>query len=384
MAETVVSTPRGQFEVVRPHTLAVSPLRAWSAADQLVLDELAIDDLGRLLVVNDEFGALTVALAASEPVSWGDSALSRAAIDANLARNDLAALGSERHLGGDQRPTGLFDTIVVRVPKTLALLEYQLRLLRPDCGPNTRIVGAAMARHIHRTTLAAFEQYLGPTTSSLATRKARLLHVHSIEAPSTGDDTELAGTSFVTRRNVTVVEAPGTFSAGHVDAGSGLLLDVLCDQAESLPRLTARVADLGCGNGVLSATMAKHRPQAHFALFDVSDLAIWSARQTWQANALAPDRAAFVVADGFGATEPGSFDVVITNPPFHQGHARDGDLTDRLLADAAQALAPDGAIYVVAQRHLNMHTRLARSFTDVQVLSKHPTHVVLRAKQKDL
>ena len=75
----------------------------------------------------------------------------------------------------------------------------------------------------------------------------------------------------------------------------------------------------------------------------------------------------------------GSVDIVITNPPFHQGHALDSAMTDRLLAAAARVLQPGGTAYVVAQRHENLHTRMLQWFTDVEVVSKHPSHVVLQA-----
>ena len=103
-----------------------------------------------------------------------------------------------------------------------------------------------------------------------------------------------------------------------------------------------------------------------------------AATETWDANNLG-DRMTAQVSDGFKDMSDGSIDMVITNPPFHQGHALDSAMTDRLLAAAARVLQPGGTAYVVAQRHENLHTRMLQWFTDVEVVSKHPSHVVLQA-----
>ena len=62
------------------------------------------------------------------------------------------------------------------LPRQLALLEQQLRALREVVTPETRIIAAAKARDVHNSTLALFEKILGTTTTSLAWKKARLIH----------------------------------------------------------------------------------------------------------------------------------------------------------------------------------------------------------------
>jgi len=374
VAETELQTPRGTVNIRRPHTSDSSPLRGWSAADQLILDHLGKDDLGSVLVVNDEFGALAVALADVQVTTWGDSVFSRTAVLQNL---DLNGLGSDNItlVAGDSQPRGHFDTIVIRLPKTTALLAYQLQVLASLATPATRFLGVGMARHIHRSTLELFET-LGPTVSSKATRKARLLRVQPIGRVH---DVGLTPTTetFVTAAGIRVVELPGTFSAGHVDAGTALLIEVLC--GDGRPQDEPRVADLGCGNGVLATSVARSWGSGTYTLLDTSDLAIAAAKQTWQQNGLDPAACDARAKDGFEGIEDGFFDVVITNPPFHQGHAVDRDMTDRLLSDAARVLTSDGRLYVVAQRHLQIHTRLKRWFGHVETRSQHPTHVVLAA-----
>jgi 16S rRNA G1207 methylase RsmC len=68
-----------------------------------------------------------------------------------------------------------FDLVLIKVPKTLALLEYQLSVLREICAPETVFIGGGMVKTIHTSTLKLFEKYLGATTSSRAVKKARLI-----------------------------------------------------------------------------------------------------------------------------------------------------------------------------------------------------------------
>ena len=253
-------TPRSRVQLRRPHTQKASPLRAWSAADQLVLDHLGDTDVGRTLVVNDEFGALTCGLAHAGPTVWTDSVMSRTAIAANMKANDLEAIERARWIHGDELPQGEFDTVVVRVPKTSALLEHQLRAVRAVSAPSAQIVGTGMVRHIHTSTVEAFEQHVGTTTTSRASRKARLIHA-APTARTTGPPA-LVPTEFTTGSGLRIAQYPGTFSAGHLDVGSALLLDVLAEQDQ--PPGGAVVADLGCGNGVLAAEMARRWQHAHF------------------------------------------------------------------------------------------------------------------------
>ncbi len=69
------------------------PLRAWDAADEYLLRDFAERNTDaerpRILLVNDAFGALGVALAEFGPTSWSDSFFTREALAHNLAENDL-------------------------------------------------------------------------------------------------------------------------------------------------------------------------------------------------------------------------------------------------------------------------------------------------------
>ena len=75
--------------------------------------------------------------------------------------------------------------LLIKIPKTSALLKQQLlsikTLIKDDCV----IIGAGMTKHIHNSTLKLFSDILGTTKSSLAKKKARLIF-SQIDTPNNG------------------------------------------------------------------------------------------------------------------------------------------------------------------------------------------------------
>ena len=63
MGERILEVPQGRFEIDRHPPRPRQPLRAWDAADEFVLTWAAEQVLPEpIVVVNDGFGALSIAL----------------------------------------------------------------------------------------------------------------------------------------------------------------------------------------------------------------------------------------------------------------------------------------------------------------------------------
>ena len=348
-------------------------MRAHDAADALALAELDSSALATpILVVNDAFGGLTLPLAAvADSVDvWTDSVLAETAIGRNLEVNgiDVGRVGFGPGAGGD--PFGL---VIVKVPKTLAFLRQQLVAVREVVGPETRIIGAGMVRHIHTSTIEAFESIIGPTVTSLAKRKARLIHPvfdadRNPEAPTP--------TRYVTDGGIEVVSHPNVFSATRLDNGTRLLLEHLptCDDGTD-------VLDLGCGNGVVGASLAASLVGGLVTFTDVSRSAIASAKATWAANHDGRP-ARFVATDTADGVPDSSIDVVLVNPPFHDQHVVGSETAERMFRAARRVLRPGGRIVVVGNRHLGYHTRLPKLFADVEVKGSNPKFVVWSGRKR--
>jgi 16S rRNA (guanine1207-N2)-methyltransferase len=362
-------------------------LRAWDAADEYALDHIAehAAAASHLAVVNDAFGALTTALVRDRPGtpirSIVDSHTSLLATRHNLGLNDLD--GPVTFVCGPAAIDGTpVEAAIVKIPRTLGLLEDQLRRLRSALHPEAVIVGAGMTRHIHSSTLGLFEGIIGPTTTSLARKKARLIHATldpdlDPEAfrgegpfPTAFESDDGHGSRF------TVYGHGGVFSRERLDAGTGVLL-------EHVPQTTGakRIVDLGCGSGILGTRAALENSEASLLFVDDSYAAVESARLTFR-GACGPDREAeFRATDALHGIEGNSADLILNNPPFHDGQVKGDAIAWSMFTGAKRVLRPGGELWVVGNRHLGYHDKLRRIFGNCETVSSHPKFVVLVARR---
>ena len=183
----LLDSPFAQLDLIRQPEQHNDPLQAFDAADEYLLSYLAEqqpDAATRVLVLNDSFGALAASLAGRVLVtSSGDSFLAAQGLEKNLVRNGKA-FDAVPFIPASQLPGGPFDRVLIRVPKTLALLEEQLIRLQGQLAPGAEVIAAAMVKHLPRAAGELLERYIGPMHASLALKKARLLIATVGERPA--------------------------------------------------------------------------------------------------------------------------------------------------------------------------------------------------------
>ncbi|GAA3191104.1 methyltransferase [Streptomyces virens] len=377
-----MTTPWGELALARFPEDPRDRLRAWDASDAYLLRHLAerpVAPSGTVVVLGDRWGALVTALAAHRPTQITDSWLGQEATRANLARNGVEA-GTVRLLTTQDPPPDRIDVLLVRVPKSLALLEDQLLRLAPAVHADTVVVGTGMVKEIHTSTLAMFERILGPTRTSLAEQKARLIFCTpdpALERPANPWPYRYTlpdGIGPVSGR--TVVNHAGVFCADRLDIGTRFFLGHL-----PAGRSGGRVVDLGCGNGVVGTATALADPRAEVLFVDESFQAVASAEATYRANGLSGP-AEFRVGDGLAGVPAGSAGLVLNNPPFHSHQATTDATAWRMFTGARRALRPGGELWVVGNRHLGYHVKLRRLFGNSEVVASDRKFVVLRAVKR--
>ncbi|MCZ3383320.1 23S rRNA (guanine(1835)-N(2))-methyltransferase RlmG [Kosakonia sp. SOY2] len=345
-------------------------LQAWDAADEYLLQQVNEVD-GPVLIFNDSFGALACALASHRPVSVNDSYIAELATQHNLRINDLDDTAVT--LQDSLHPLPANPALVlIKVPKQLALLEQQLRALREVVTPNTRIIAGAKARDVHNSTLALFEKILGPTTTTLAWKKARLINC-TFNAPALEESSVLASWK-LDGTNWTIHNHANVFSRSGLDIGARFFLQHLPENVEG------EMVDLGCGNGVIGLKLLAQNPNSRVLFADESAMAVASARLNVEANLpQAVERSEFMINNSLSGVEPDRFDAIVCNPPFHQQSAITDHIAWQMFNDARFCLKYGGELRIVGNRHLDYFRKLKRVFGNCETLATNNKFVVLKA-----
>ena len=88
-----------------------------------------------------------------------------------------------------------------------------------------------------------------------------------------------------------------------------------------------------------------------------------------------------VPSDGVQAVQTQRFDLVATNPPFHQGGLQTADIAESFIRGAVQVLRPQGRFYLVANRFLKYEHTLRAHFQQVEEVGGNTRFKVMRAQE---
>ncbi len=390
--ENTLGTSFGSFELHRFPLRKKETLRAWDAADEYLLQYLEENDLLHddvsILIVNDGFGALSVPLSHFTPVVMTDSYLTMQAISANLKANDLdydsVTMINSLHAPGSvlQHGTenGIADIVLIKIPRSLAMLEDQLHRIRSAVDGSTRILAAGMTKKIHMSTMSLFEKIIGPTKTSLAHKKSRL--IFSEFDPGLAVDENPYPDKFeigyqLDGAELEVSNHAGVFSRDKLDIGARLFIENLpVDERYKV------IVDLGCGNGVLGLMAAIKNPSAKLIFSDESYMAVESAISNFVEVFGESRDAEFLQTDCLHGVADNSVSLILCNPPFHQDNAINDDVAWQMFTESKAALETGGELWVIGNRHLAYHAKLKHLFGACEVVASNKKFTLLKAVKK--
>ncbi|GHO44124.1 methyltransferase [Ktedonospora formicarum] len=162
-----------------------------------------------------------------------------------------------------------------------------------------------------------------------------------------------------------------SFAENKLDAGTRLLLGAL------EVRSTDKALDLGCGAGFIGLHIARLAYEGHVTMLDVSLAAVAASQQASAEQGFTNVRV--LPSDGARAILSERFDLVVTNPPFHQGGVQTTEVAERFIHEAAHILQPKGRFYLVANRFLKYEPVLRACFQRVEEVAGDSKFKVLRA-----
>lgn len=257
------------------------------------------------------------------------------------------------------------DLALSRLPKSLAALDEQAAAVQG--APDVTFLGGARIKHLNRSMNVVLNKHFAAVAASLGRSKSRVLRAWGPEQqesdwPKVRQHEDLGF----------AVAAHGyTFGGTKIDPGTRLLLTAL-DGAGRVPALEAQeVLDFGCGNGTIAMALAQ------------AGRDVWARDVSWSAAAgtsVAAEVNDFDVDVTWGAGLDGypdqAFDAIVTNPPFHQGVAKDTGDTLAMFDEARRVLRPGGQLWCVFNSHLPYRRELNARLGHTQVAAQDPHFTV--------
>lgn len=306
--------------------------------------------------------------------------------------------------------------VMMRLPKAVHALEDRARRLaaaaRASGQDSLEIVAGGRVKHMTRAQNDVLERVFTEVRASRGIGKSRALIATGLRDTVPAPAPIEGGARIAVRgqqRQLALRGIGAVFGGASADAGSRLLLDTL-DHALTAGELTSTseapagaagitaaaatdsdapatdasaeitaAADLGCGNGLMTAYLAAALPAASVLGSDADADAVASTRATLAANGLEREGVTVTWDDGLSRVADASLDLVLLNPPFHDGTAVDATLVQGLLDAAARVLRPGGQLWFVHNSHLRYRTEVERRVGAVRQRARDRRFTVLSA-----
>lgn len=367
--ETVLSGLRR-----RPDAEAVN-LFAVDAADRLLLDTAgeSVPNVSarRVTVIGDRYGALTLGL----QVQYGatgirvhqDSYTGELALDRNASSVGMS--GAHTHHALDRSLLSGADLVLLQLPRSLAELTEIAEAIAAHADPGVVVLAGGRDKHMAPAMNTVLRSSFETVTAGRGRQKARVL---TASKPVPSETRSYPVTAVLEDLDLTVVAHGAVFAGAKLDVGTRFLTEFT---DRMLPG-ARQIVDLGCGTGILACLLARARDDARVHATDRSAAAVASATATARANGLDID----VVRDDALSTFPdSSVDLIVCNPPFHEGASLHTGSAQKLFEAAGRVLRPNGEMWTVYNTHLNYRRALAAAVGPTAVAGKNAKFTVTRS-----
>lgn len=167
---------------------------------------------------------------------------------------------------------------------------------------------------------------------------------------------------------------PGVYGWQKIDQGSAFLVEVFNNWRGE--KSFSSLLDLGCGWGFLTLATARLPIAKRYAL-DNNISAVIAAEANFESAEVAVE---IFCDDALNASSllTAPVDLVLCNPPFHQGAEVVGGLTTKFLQGAFDSLSSKGSALFVTNSHIGLELKAAEIFPIVEVLDFNRSFKVVR------
>jgi 16S rRNA (guanine1207-N2)-methyltransferase len=354
--------------------------------DRFILDEAphvhgdAVRQPGEVAVVDDRNGVLTLGLLAVHGAAdvrvVQDSLVAERALEANAGTFGRRGFHHPATLEAAFRDVRL---VLLRLSKSNDRLDEIARAVARYAAPDVVLLCGGQTKFMSLSQNDVLRRSFGEVVASRGRGKSRLLIAQD---PLRAAANRAAITApwprsvHVDELGMTIVAHGGVFAGTSLDMGTRVLLDVMDD---AVPNARTAV-DLGSGNGVIATAIARHRPALRVIATDSSAVAVASTRATADANGVG-DRVRVVRSDAGDELDEGTAQLVLCNPPFHEGTMVSTDAAEAMFRNAATILQCGGELWCVWNSHLRYRPVLERLVGETRQIVRTPKFTVTASRR---
>ncbi|WP_343154019.1 16S rRNA (guanine(1207)-N(2))-methyltransferase RsmC [Buchnera aphidicola] len=161
-------------------------------------------------------------------------------------------------------------------------------------------------------------------------------------------------------KNLYIKCLPGVFGYKKIDIGSQLLASTFSKN------INGEILDLGCGSGFLSTCILKKSKNSFLTMVDNQVSSIISTQETLLSNKLT----AKVFLSNIYSNISNKFDLIISNPPFHNDLKLNFNIIKNIISDSSKYLKKRGELRFVVNNCFNYDDLLRKKFKKFNIIKK--------------
>lgn len=254
-------------------------------------------------------------------------------------------------------PNSHFQHIIIFNPKIKAQLNYLLHQISATQALNTEVylIGEKNAG------IEGSAKLLKPYGKTIKIDTARhcqywQMYLETQETLRPISDWQNSYLLECDHKSIEIISLVGVFSQNKLDMGTAQLLPYL-KQIK-----TGKIADFGCGAGVIACYLAVRNPQHQIIAYDVDAFALTSLQMTLEKNQI--QNVQFKAIQGIADLD-NDFDCIVSNPPFHQGVKTHYQVSEDLCQQSHAHLNKHGELWLVFNDFLNYPSLLKPHFQSI-------------------